>query len=109
MGADIQVKVLCACHLPAPHQTVETGTIPRPSLARQSAKKGERGLGELSGGFHEDRPVAAVGHHPKSGFRDRPVHLHAHFDGIEEIAVAIDDQGEAVMRDKTGGVKFMSS
>src|SRR5580704_15255272 len=60
-------------------------------LARM--EEGQGGLGELGGGGQEDGAMAGIGDNPQGGARDSAVHVHRHFNGVEGVAVAVDDQG----------------
>ena len=72
-------------------------------------KESERCLRELSGSIEEDWAMASDGHDPEGGMRDRTIHLDRHLHRIQRIAIPINDHVEAVILDKHGGVKFMSS
>src|SRR5579864_1150325 len=61
--------------------------------ASGGVKKRQRSLSKLGRGVEEYRPMASVGNDPESGARNSAVHLHRHLHRIEQIAIAMDDQG----------------
>jgi hypothetical protein len=74
-----------------------------------SSEKGKPGLNKLSLGVEEDRSVAAVGQDPERRTGYGAIHFHCHLNWIEKVAVAVDDELDAVILAKRGGVKFMWS
>ena len=60
--------------------------------SKRISQEREGRLGELCGGIEEDRTMTAIRYNPERGLRDGAVHVHRHFDGIEEVAIAVDDQ-----------------
>jgi hypothetical protein len=62
-----------------------------PELLSRLAKEGQSGLRELLRRVHEDGTVTTVGDNPQRGFGNGAVHLDAHFNRVEEIAITVND------------------
>ena len=63
------------------------------ALAELSLQESGGGLDELGPARADDRAVAGVGNDPEAGVGNGLGHFDGEFEGIERIAVALNDEG----------------
>ncbi len=62
------------------------------ALAELFVQEGGSGLDEFGPARAEDRAVAGVGNNPEAGVRNGFEHFDGEFDGIERVAIALNDK-----------------